>query len=544
MGKKKPFINKKTAQHFHVVHRSQRDPKANDPDASKYVLLSANKPMELASDSEDDDEDDDDEDLSDDDMPDLIDSPKASAARAPAARGPVKKKSKAAFPTRRVRFGEIEAEDMVDELGIVRDGYDYSQHLKEMGKGRFYSAGGEFQNHNAMAQRVELPDDVLPSAEEQDRLLEAITLTTETMDDDLREALVNNDAFEELDDDFMAQAAAEDPDDNAADGFDYDAHIAKLMAAASGVPKFKGNLTDSEDEEFDSDEDDEDDFSDLEGIDRTEHQRALDDAFEKLMAEEYDDDQLGELEDDDPDTRGDVVLEGALLESIVEDFVNVRQEMLNDEGKLGNPMRSGNRLKEILEECERERALEEGETEEEEEPTVEEDPQVEQDLRDMFERNAYLAPRERETWDVETIVSTYSNLDNHPTVLREDTSMLKKKKKKKVLPSVDEDTLAAAARNKSQILLSSKTGMPLGIFESTPKQKERAAKTEAPEGPVAPKKKSAESKEEKKARKEAVKQQKQQRRQEKKEFKTAFKQEEQRQLSQTQAGKVSVFKYS
>lgn len=41
MQGKKKFIDKKTAQHFHVVHRSQRDPKANDPDASKYVLLSS-----------------------------------------------------------------------------------------------------------------------------------------------------------------------------------------------------------------------------------------------------------------------------------------------------------------------------------------------------------------------------------------------------------------------------------------------------------------------------------------------------------------------
>jgi hypothetical protein len=39
--KKKPFINKKAAQHFHVVHRSQRDPLANDPNASKFVLLSS-----------------------------------------------------------------------------------------------------------------------------------------------------------------------------------------------------------------------------------------------------------------------------------------------------------------------------------------------------------------------------------------------------------------------------------------------------------------------------------------------------------------------
>ncbi|KAI7868456.1 hypothetical protein BDF14DRAFT_553220 [Spinellus fusiger] len=35
---KKTFIDRKTAKHFHVVHRSQRDPLINDTDASELVL--------------------------------------------------------------------------------------------------------------------------------------------------------------------------------------------------------------------------------------------------------------------------------------------------------------------------------------------------------------------------------------------------------------------------------------------------------------------------------------------------------------------------
>lgn len=35
------FIDPANAQHFHLVHRSQRDPKANDPDTPQYVLLPA-----------------------------------------------------------------------------------------------------------------------------------------------------------------------------------------------------------------------------------------------------------------------------------------------------------------------------------------------------------------------------------------------------------------------------------------------------------------------------------------------------------------------
>ncbi|KAG1099708.1 hypothetical protein G6F42_017786 [Rhizopus arrhizus] len=37
MGKK-PFIDKKSAKHFHVVHRSQKDPLINDAEAPDRVL--------------------------------------------------------------------------------------------------------------------------------------------------------------------------------------------------------------------------------------------------------------------------------------------------------------------------------------------------------------------------------------------------------------------------------------------------------------------------------------------------------------------------
>jgi hypothetical protein len=36
---KKKFIDPANSQHFHLVHRSQRDVKCDDPDASQFVLL-------------------------------------------------------------------------------------------------------------------------------------------------------------------------------------------------------------------------------------------------------------------------------------------------------------------------------------------------------------------------------------------------------------------------------------------------------------------------------------------------------------------------
>ncbi|GMF49317.1 unnamed protein product [Phytophthora fragariaefolia] len=550
--RKKQFINKKSAQHFHVVHRSQRDPKANDPEASKYVLLSSSQHVELRSDSESDDDGDDSELDSDDEMPDLIDTPAAPSK--PKSSSKSKSKSKAAFPVRKVRFGGVEAEDLVDENGLPRDGYDYSQHMKEMGQGKFYSATSRFdagEEARALSRKVDLPEDALPSAEEQDRLLDAITLTTDVMDDDLREALVNDEAFEKLDDNFVVQAAEENAD-GGADDFDYDAHIAKLMEAASGItPLCRGNITDSEDDEFSEDEEE---FSDGEGEhegvetpeDRDEAQRALDELFEKTLVEEYDDDQLGELEEDDPETRGKEVLDGELLAAVVEDYAFMQQELADAEGKLGNPLRAGNHLKQVLEECEAERHAyeydENADTEDEEEPedSVARAEREEKELQELFERNQYLQREEREQWDCETIVSTYSTLDNHPTVLREEGPTRRKKKKQPVIPSLAE----GVDIRKQKVTLSRKTGMPLGVFETEApvKSKPKAAK-HTEQQPETGRRQKGETKEEKRARKAAVKMEKMARRAEKKETKLAFKEEEARQSTQTVGGRVSVFKY-
>ncbi|KAE9350858.1 hypothetical protein PF008_g6238 [Phytophthora fragariae] len=551
MVRKKQFIDKKSAQHFHVVHRSQRDPKANYPEASKYVLLSSSQHVELRSDSESDDEYEDDggdsELDSDDEMPDLVDTKSTK---------PKKKSSsssgRAAFPVRKVRFGGVEAEDLVDENGLPRDGYDYSQHMKEMGQGKFYSATSRFdagEEARALSRKVDLPEDALPSAEEQDRLLDAITLTTDVMDEDLREALVNDEAFEELDDNFVVQAAEQNADDAGTDDFDYDAHIAKLMEAASGVtPLYRGNLTDSEDEEF---SDDEEEFSggeaepqEGETPDRDEEQRVLDELFEKTLAEEYDDDQLGELEEDDPETRGKETLDGELLAAVVEDYAFVQQELADAEGKLGNALRAGNRLKQVLEECEAERHAyeydEDAETEDEEEPedAAARAEREKKELQELFERNQYLQREEREQWDCETIVSTYSTLDNHPTVLREEGPTRRKKKKQPVIASIAE----GVDIRKQKVTLSRKTGMPLGVFETEAAVKSKPAK-HTEQQPETSRRQKGETKEQKRARKAAVKMEKMSRRAEKKETKLAFKEEEARQSTQTVAGRVSVFKY-
>ncbi|TDH71759.1 hypothetical protein CCR75_006872 [Bremia lactucae] len=53
--------------------------------------------------------------------------------------------SKSDFPVRKVFFGGLEAEDLIDENGLLRDGYNYSQDMKEMGQDKFYSATSQLR---------------------------------------------------------------------------------------------------------------------------------------------------------------------------------------------------------------------------------------------------------------------------------------------------------------------------------------------------------------------------------------------------------------
>lgn len=52
-GKKKKFIDKKSAVTFHLVHRSQRDPLQADEESSKHVLLPVEKKVCLSTINED-----------------------------------------------------------------------------------------------------------------------------------------------------------------------------------------------------------------------------------------------------------------------------------------------------------------------------------------------------------------------------------------------------------------------------------------------------------------------------------------------------------
>ncbi len=159
---------------------------------------------------------------------------------------------------------------------------------------------------NVLGKKVDLPHDILASkALETERRLDAITLGTHSMESDLREALINDDAFEAMDDDFVMEALKDKPDgqDNTTDYFDYDAHIAQLLSAANGVPKFKGDLSDDEGEEDDElVEEKKEEGAEGEMDTKDKDIQLLDAQFEKIMLD-YDEDQIGGLSDCESDTK-------------------------------------------------------------------------------------------------------------------------------------------------------------------------------------------------------------------------------------------------
>jgi hypothetical protein len=142
-------------------------------------------------------------------------------------------------------------------------------------------------------------------------------------------------------------------------------------------------------------------------------------------------------------------------------------------------------------------------------------------------------------WDCESIVSTYSNLDNHPVRVAE--------KPKKKSQSLQQRTAASSDAPK-RITLSNKSGLPLGVL---PERVRGALGDDDGDDDVCVKdnkgkaRSRVESKEDKRLRKSLVKLQRQQKRESKSSLKGAFKADElgkQKRGAEGTRG-VAVFKY-
>ena len=71
------------------------------------------------------------------------------------------------------------AKDHVTTHGFINDGYDYSQHMQEMGGGHFIGRDGKTRDISSMAtaNNIALPADLLPSEGQLDRHFDSITIS-------------------------------------------------------------------------------------------------------------------------------------------------------------------------------------------------------------------------------------------------------------------------------------------------------------------------------------------------------------------------------
>mmetsp|Transcript_10177 Transcript_10177/g.14399 ORF Transcript_10177/g.14399 Transcript_10177/m.14399 type:complete len:478 (+) Transcript_10177:70-1503(+) len=434
MGKKKIFT-KKNSTTFSLVNRSQLD-KANEAenDPSKLVLVPKNVINE----------------------------------RARLHRAKLKQDNEENSHNQQYR-------DHIDRFGFPSHGsnYDYESHLKLMGGGTFISKDGKVCKIDRV-ERLNLPEEVLPSEEEAKRNFNSITISEKVMDKDLQEIINGEcDDFEELDDDFVIQAAGEDDKK-----FDFDAHIARLIGesekAVGLVPRkpFDYETFDLTEENTKSAVNDENDEISMELFEATLNEYGSDDWGEGQYVSEKTD-----------NFEADKMMENYMNEFIrankAKDWSTV---MGQQEKEITNAVLNLSLDEETAKEIE----------------CSSDSSDLKEEEGDEFWENVeneieYLRPKPQEKWDCETVLSTLSNLDNHPKVLRVDSINPKKNK-----ISCDE---RAQVDSSAPIELSRKSGLPIGVLETKVAKKDSALPSEN----LGQKRERKETNEEKRARKAKIK---------------------------------------
>lgn len=144
----------------------------------------------------------------------------------------------------------------------------------------------------------------------------------------------------------------------------------------------------------------------------------------------------------------------------------------------------------------------------------------------LIDGKSYFTERTVNPWDCESILSTYSNLDNNPSIIG---SSRRRKTKKQGM--------------QKEIMLSSKTGLPIGVLPVTEKAVQLSTNVDTQQLT----RRRGETREERKARKEATKKMKQEARLQKRIMKGAFAEEFAKRsiaIGADDVGGVPVFRYT
>lgn len=550
MGKKKrTFIDKKKAETYHLVRRSQRDvggyfdEETGEPlDVPKEFILLPDAPTH-----------------------DRLTTTTTSVAKKSSSTIDANHHPQQPNPSKDPLY---RAKHQLHSAGLL-DEYDYEQHFKPItGSGVFLSS--QDAPMPVPQRSLYVPDDDIPShphqpppppprhtssstkdtVRELDRQLDSIAVSADCMDEDMAQALFGNfdeGSFEEILDDFCLTAdEVPSPNDNDPDhdpdhdhndekkvtsasnpSFDFDQHVRDLIAKAKREENGGGRIVpqdhaawgeqqkefqnakprrlvsledeedddesvDSWDEEFGREDNDDLDTgpthtttAQLSNEDYDEQQRILCEKFEETLLE-YDSDNIGDLDDQYQTVVGDKPLEGdAYIDSAVNQFLADRADGLYSEANNHNnhmgqaPQRIGGSSyilvgnkrcdpssEEVLQ------AIRNEETEKLEDTLRAADEVLARGESDLppeevlIDGKSYFDIKERNPWDCESILSTYSNLDNNPAVIgRSSGGRRGRERRKKKTEGNKSSGGDGDGEGPVQIMLSEKTGLPLGLYE-------------------------------------------------------------------------------
>lgn len=415
------------------------------------------------------------------------------------------------------------------ELGFPDDGYDYLQHLREVGtSGRI----GSFvpTNHvrlDPLRADVKAFDaskvQVLSSAEENVNDSNALIVSGSVrrikgpaskvidsdvaalLDKDDNESLISGD---ELEDDFVAMA----------------------NEGAENLPleESQSKKDDSKPSKFISEESVEvEDFED----DDEEYERParfLDEQFELLALREYDDDEIGELDHDDLSARGpahiskfnNVMSDFLINSTFVPDKYHTPAEIKSS--LMGNEQDGHSELTRSVEKEKESNSSFMPSVDKSRTPLAMLDQGVSSDEELELVVGSDTDDDDEGQWDCETIVSTYSNLDNHPGKICS-------------FPKAPSKSMRLGEDSKPVIRIRGKQQLPVDYLPKRTnsledeKNKISAQKHNSTDAQLTKARSRAdETKEEKKARKAAVKEERRAARVSKKDTKLMYKDESQR----------------
>lgn len=373
------------------------------------------------------------------------------------------------------------------------DEYDYMQHLKDLNEiyqvemvDRIYKD----EDKPIKSSGLKLPSSVLPSEFEKPvgLLNEAVPVRgpQPDWDPDIVEALDEDFDFDnpdnQLDDDFMQMANAEN-----VQGHDDEGHDGSDLETVSDLGSDMAVMSDNDDFDADfkygdqmfMDEETKSRFTNYSMsssvIRRNEGLTLLDDRFEKLY-EEYDDAEVGALDQEDID--GSIQQGSAVLDALMNEFDKTQYQK---------------KLKEVVDE--------------KESAHVDVCDSEDSDNSDTDLITVEVKPDEK--WDCESILSTYSNLYNHPKLITEPKKVRNREVQLKGKHGLPADAIATRGLTEREITIE------MNRRNRTDKASTYRPKDETPE--------------EKAERKRALKEERKERRQEKKMNKKAFTKEKIRQ---------------